>query len=94
MIPKRWTFLPWIPSPLIQDSFRTVVLPTSAPAHPPFPGPQQRVGLTELMRAGAMVVLMWSTAFRTPGKRQGGPTASGWKGPEVGGMQKGVWELV
>lgn len=31
--------------------------------------PQPRAGLTELRRAGAMVLLMWSTAFRTPGER-------------------------
>lgn len=72
----------------------TLVLPTHIP-HPRPCCPQQTVGLTELMRAGAMVVLMWSTAFRTPGERQRGQSGSGWEG-QWGACKKGVrnlWEV-
>lgn len=71
MIPKRWAFLPLLHRPLIQGSFQD-----------PGPHPQQRAGLTELMRAGAMAVLMWSTAFKTPRERWRGQAGSGQAGPE------------
>lgn len=73
MIPKEWAF----PPPLLSSSPGPGFLLGPWSCHP-----QQRVSLTELMRAGAMVVLMWSTAFRTPEERQRGQAGSGQEGPE------------
>ena len=82
------------PSLSNHDSPEVALSPSSSsspnPGLPPgpCPHPQQRAGLTELMRAGAMVVLMWSTAFRTPGERRGGQA----RRDQVGeGMQEEGW---